>query len=169
MDSCGLLLYRINDGVLEVLIAHMGGPFWERKQLAAWSIPKGLAEAGETDLLAVAEREFTEEMGSAPVPGPTAELGSVKSGKKTIHVFARPGSFDVRTFHSNEFEMEWPKGSGKLQSFPEVDSANWVTTAVARDLLVKSQVEFLDRLIAILREKDDQFDLETPEPPTLFG
>ena len=149
--SSGLLLHRDGaDGEVQLLIGHMGGPFFARKKEHAWSIPKGLAEDGEDDLLAVAEREFTEEMGSAPSPGQTLELGSAKSGSKTIVIFARRGDFDLATFHSNEFEMEWPKGSGRMQSFPEIDRADWVTPALARSLLVKSQAVFVDRLLDAL-------------------
>lgn len=149
--SSGLLLYRFGrGGDLELLIGHMGGPFFERKNDHAWSIPKGLTEPGEDDLLAVAEREFTEEMGSAPPPGDDVDLGSTKSGNKTVVIFARVGDFDLATFHSNEFEMEWPKGSGTMQSFPEIDRADWVSANSARALLVKSQVVFIDRLLEAL-------------------
>ena len=149
--SSGLLLYRFNEsGGLEVLIGHMGGPYFEGQTDHAWSIPKGLTEPGEDDLLAVGEREFTEEMGSTPPPGDTIELGSTKSGSKTIVIFAREGEFDLATFHSNEFEMEWPKGSGQIQSFPEIDRADWVTPNQARSLLVKSQEIFIDRLLAAI-------------------
>lgn len=167
--SSGLLLFRLTDrGVLQVLIAHMGGPFWARKHQHAWSIPKGIAEDGETDLLEVAVREFREEMGISPTDGPTRELGSVKSGTKRIHVFAREGSFDIRGLRSNEFEMEWPKGSGLLRSFPEVDRADWFTIAEARDLLVKGQGPFLDRLVDSLRDDEFEFSLEVPSEQRLF-
>ena len=152
ITSSGLLLYRHDEssGALELLIGHMGGPFFARKHQHGWSIPKGLAESGDSDLVAVAEREFTEEMGSAPPPGETFELGSAKSSRKTIVIFAREGDFDLSTFHSNEFEMEWPRGSGQMQSFPEIDKADWVDADAARTLLVKSQGVFIDRLLAAL-------------------
>lgn len=149
--SSGLLLYRFNEsGGLEALIGHMGGPFFQQTSHRGWSIPKGLTEPGEDDLLAVAEREFTEEMGSTPPPGDTIELGSTKTSSKTIVIFAREGEFDLATFHSNEFEMEWPKGSGQIQSFPEIDRADWVSPDQARSLLVKSQEIFIDRLLAAI-------------------
>jgi len=124
----------------------MGGPFWATKDLHAWSIPKGLREDGEHDLLAVAEREFAEEMGSAAPPGPSVGLGEVRSGKKRITVFAREGDFDAASAVSNVFEMEWPPKSGRTQEFPEIDRAAWLTIADARDKLVKAQLPFLDRL-----------------------
>ncbi len=148
--SSGLLLYRLVDGEIELLIAHMGGPFFEHRENHVWSIPKGMIEPGEADLLEVAEREFTEEMGSVPPPGETVELGSTKSGRKTVVIFTREGDFDLTTFRSNEFEMEWPPGSGRIQSFPEMDRADWVSPDEARLLLVKSQAVFVDRLIDVL-------------------
>ncbi len=158
LTSCGLLLYRttatrnaasrvITPRDLELLIAHMGGPFWARKDAGAWSIPKGVAEGDGEEPLAVAEREFFEEMGSPPPSGKSFELGSSRSGRKQIVVFAREGDFDLATFHSNDFEMEWPSGSGKMQRFPEVDRADWVSPERARTLLVKSQTVFVDRLV----------------------
>jgi len=110
VESSGLLLYRLTDrGDVEVLIGHMGGPYWAHKNEGAWSIPKGLHEDGEHDHLDVAEREFAEEMGSPAPPGATVELGSVKSGNKRITVFARRGDFDAAAAFSNTFEMEWPR------------------------------------------------------------
>ena len=155
--SSGLLLYRTSDDAssgVELLIAHMGGPYFEHKENETWSIPKGLIEPGEDDLIAVAEREFEEEMGSKPTPGESIELGHSMSGKKKVVIFAREGTFDLSTFHSTDFEMEWPKGSGNIESFPEVDRADWVTPVDARRLLVKSQVVFVDRLLEVL----DKFD-----------
>lgn len=153
--SAGLLLYKITDGVLEVLIAHMGGPFWMRKDAAAWSIPKGEYEDGDAPL-AVACREFEEELGSPPPVGKPVELGVVKqpSGKR-ITAFAFRGEFDPARAVSNHFEMEWPKGSGTIRSFPEVDKAAWVECATARTKLVKGQLEFLDRLVAHLRDQGE--------------
>ncbi len=148
--SSGLLLYRASDANadgVELLIAHMGGPLWGHKEVASWSIPKGLAEPGEDDLIAVAEREFEEEMGSAPTPGESFDLGHAMSGRKKVVIAARVGEFDLSTFHSNDFEMEWPRGSGQIQSFPEVDRADWVSPEAARMLLVKFQVVFVDRLL----------------------
>ena len=144
--SAALLLYRRGTDGLEVLIAHMGGPFWARKDAGAWSIPKGEYTDGE-EPLAAARREFAEEMGSPPPGGEPVPLGTVKqSGGKTVTTFAVHGDFDLDGFASNTFELEWPRGSGRVQEFPEVDRAAWVSVAVAREKLVKGQVPVLDAL-----------------------
>ncbi len=146
--SAALLLYRHGTDGLEVLIAHMGGPFWARKDTGAWSIPKGEYTDGE-EPLAAARREFAEEMGSAPPDGEVVPLGTVKqSGGKSVTAFAVEGDFDLAGFRSNTFELEWPRGSGRLQEFPEVDRAAWVSVDVAREKLVKGQVPVLDALLA---------------------
>lgn len=148
VDSAGLLLYRVSDdGVVEVLLGHMGGPFWARKDEAAWSVPKGVRDDERDELAAVAAREFTEEMGSPPPDGPDVPLGLVRSGNKRIHVYAREGDFDASAVVSNTFELEWPPRSGRMQAFPEIDRAAWVTDEEARRLLVRSQVPFVDRLV----------------------
>lgn len=155
--SAGLLMYRINQSTLEVLIAHMGGPFWARKDAGAWSIPKGEYDEGE-DPRAVALREFAEEMGSAPPPGELVELGTVRQPSgKVITGYALQGDFDVTTVVSNHFEMEWPKGSGVMRSFPEVDRAEWFDAATARVKLLKGQVPFIDRLASVLTERGESF------------
>jgi predicted NUDIX family NTP pyrophosphohydrolase len=147
--SAALLLYRRGE-TLEVLIAHMGGPFWARKDAGAWSIPKGEYTATEEPLDA-ALREFAEEMGSPAPAGEVIPLGSVKqSGGKVVTTFALEGDFDLTGFRSNTFEMEWPRGSGRMQEFPEVDRAEWVTVEVAREKLVKGQLPVLDALRAHL-------------------
>jgi len=129
----------------------MGGPFWQSRHEHSWSIPKGLHEAEEADALAVAEREFEEEMGSPPPNGESLDLGSVRSSKKTITVFAREGDFDAESAVSNTFEMEWPPKSGRTASFPEIDRAEWVLTNDAPTYLTKSQGPFIDRLLAAIR------------------
>lgn len=145
--SAALLLFRHGTDGLEVLIAHMGGPFWARKDAGAWSIPKGEYTDGE-EPLAAARREFAEEMGSPPPAGDPIALGTVKqSGGKSVTTFAVEGDFDLAGFRSNTFELEWPRGSGRLQEFPEVDRAAWVSVAVAREKLVKGQVPVLDALV----------------------
>ncbi len=144
--SAALLLFRHAADGLEVLIAHMGGPFWARKDAGAWSIPKG--EYTDEEPLAAARREFAEEMGSPPPAGDPVALGTVKqSGGKSVTTFAVEGDFDLAGFRSNTFEMEWPRGSGRLQEFPEVDRAEWMPVAVAREKLVKGQVPVLDALV----------------------
>jgi predicted NUDIX family NTP pyrophosphohydrolase len=150
-QSAGLLLYRLGKGRIEVLIAHMGGPFWAKKDAFAWSIPKGEYEEGD-DLLAVARREFAEELGSPAPEGRPLELGTVRqpSGKK-VPVFALEGDFDPSRVVSNEFETEWPRGSGQTRSFPEIDRAEWLTLDEARSRLVKGQHGFLDLLQDMVR------------------
>lgn len=150
-QSSGLLLYRLStDGDIEILIGHMGGPFWANKTEHSWSIPKGLHGEGETDALAVAEREFAEEMGSPAPEGEMIGLGDVKASGKTISVFAREGDFDADAAVSNTFELEWPRGSGNTQTFPEMDRAAWVSVDEARTLLTKGQQPFLGRLVSQL-------------------
>ncbi len=152
--SAAMLVYRFDhDGDLEVLIAHMGGPLWAHKEEHAWSIPKGLFEPGE-DALTAARREFEEEMGSAAPEGPYLELGDTKqSSGKVITTFAVPGDHDVSTFSSNLFEMEWPRGSGRLQSFPEMDRAAWFDLETAATKLVKGQVPILAALSEAVRRQ----------------
>ncbi len=143
--SAALLLFRRRDR-LEVLIAHMGGPFWARKDNGAWSIPKG--EYIDEEPLAAARREFAEEMGAPPPAGTVIPLGTVRqSGGKVITTFAVEGDFDLAGFHSNTFVLEWPRGSGRTQEFPEVDRAEWLPVDVAREKLVKGQVPVLDALV----------------------
>src|SRR5689334_13919801 len=122
--SAGILLYRIRSGTLEVLLVHPGGPFWTRKDLGAWSIPKGEFEEGD-DPLETAKREFLEETG-APVSGKFVALTprKQKSGK-LVHAWAVEGDLDASTIVSNSFSMEWPPRSGKQQEFPEVDRGEW--------------------------------------------
>lgn len=137
-------------GALEVLLAHMGGPFWARKDDAAWSIPKGEHEADE-DPLAAARREFGEELGK-PVPsGPLVDLGEFRqpSGKR-LRAWALEAELDVSEIHSTSFALEWPPRSGRLQEFPEVDRAAWFGLDTARRKLVRGQVPLLDALVQTL-------------------
>lgn len=146
--SAGLLLYRVGDGVVEVLIAHPGGPFWARKDDGAWSIPKGEYADGE-DPWAAAQREFAEELG-LPVPeGPRVDLGTVKQPSgKVVTAFAVRGDLDITDARSNTFEIEWPRGSGRFREFPEVDRVEWLPVVQARGKMLKGQRVFLDRLMA---------------------
>ncbi|EFG77313.1 hydrolase, NUDIX family [Mycobacterium parascrofulaceum ATCC BAA-614] len=146
--SAGVLLYRTRDGVVEVLIAHPGGPFWARKDNGAWSIPKGEYAEGE-DPWAAAQREFSEELGLSVPAGHRLDLGQLKqSGGKVVTAFAVRGDLDVSDARSNTFELEWPKGSGTVREFPEVDRVGWFPVAQARVKLLKGQLGFLDRLMA---------------------
>jgi predicted NUDIX family NTP pyrophosphohydrolase len=149
--SAGLLLYRRRPE-LEVFIAHMGGPFFEQKDAGGWSIPKGLVNDGE-DLLTAASREFMEETGFKP-NGPCHSLGSVtmKNGK-TIHIWAceAPPETEI-VLKSNTFELEWPKGSGQKQHFPEMDKGAWFSPTAAVEKLVPAQREFVTRLAALVAQ-----------------
>jgi predicted NUDIX family NTP pyrophosphohydrolase len=145
--SAGVLMYRTRDGVVEVLIAHPGGPFWARKDDGAWSIPKGEYLNGE-DPWAAAQREFFEEL-ALPVPaGPRIDFGSLKQPSgKVVTAFAVEGDLDVTDARSNTFQIEWPRGSGKMREFPEVDRVGWFAVRQARTKLLKGQLPFLDRLM----------------------
>ena len=144
--SAGVLLHRTGpDGAVQVLLAHMGGPFWARKDEGAWSIPKGEHPA-EEDAQAAARREFAEELGSPAPDGELRDLGTVRSGSKVITAFALVGDLDADRVVSNTFELEWPPRSGRTQTFPEIDRAAWFDLDTARRKIVKSQRPFLDRI-----------------------
>lgn len=151
-QSAALLLYRFNDDTgLEVLIAHMGGPFWAKKNARAWSIPKGEYEDGENPR-ETAFREFEEEMGSVPSSESVIELGDKRQPSgKVITTYAIESDFDASNIHSNTFEMEWPRGSGQMGEFPEIDRAAWMTAGQASEMLVKGQVPIIDALAEYLR------------------
>lgn len=156
--SAGILLYRVDrtcgrdhePAGIELLLGHLGGPFWSRKDAGAWSIPKGEVEPDE-DLLGTARREFGEEIGQ-PVPATSfLALGSVRqSGGKIVHVWAAEGDLDASTTHSSTFEIEWPPRSGVLRSYPELDRTAWMSPDRARALLVRAQTTFVDRLLAVV-------------------
>ena len=149
-QSAGILLFRRSDAGVEVLLGHMGGPFWERKDAGAWSVPKGEYEPDEQPL-AAARREFTEEQGLPAPNGEPLDLGSVRqSGGKVVIVWAVEGDLDPNEVVPGTFELEWPKGSGRVRRFPEVDRAAWWNLEQARQKLVAAQREFLDRLAARL-------------------
>ena len=148
--SAGLLLYRVRSGVIEVLIGHMGGPHWAGKDAAAWSIPKG--EYTDDEPLRAARREFEEEMGQ-PVPtDDLCDLGSFRQGsRKVVRVWAGEGDLDTERCSSNTFQLEWPRGSGRLIEVPEIDRAEWVDVDRARERLVRGQVAALDELVRRVR------------------
>ena len=145
--SAGLLLYRRSaEFPLEVWIAHMGGPFWARKDAAAWSIPKGEYSADE-DALAAAIREFTEEIGAPPPAAAYFPLGSFRQASgKIVTVFAAEADFQPGRIVSNTFPLEWPRGSGVVRNFPEIDDAAWFSEPEARTKLVRGQLPVLDAL-----------------------
>lgn len=144
--SAGILLFRRAGAGVEVLLGHMGGPFWARKDAAAWSIPKGEYDADE-EPEAAARREFQEELGM-PVPaGDLVDLGTIKqSGGKLVSIWALEGDVDPALAVLGTFEMEWPKGSGRIQEFPELDRVEWFDLGPARDKLIAGQRVFLDAL-----------------------
>jgi predicted NUDIX family NTP pyrophosphohydrolase len=145
--SAGILLHRAGPAGREVLLVHPGGPFWAKRDDGAWSIPKGEFDDGE-EPLAAALREFEEEIGSALAHvGELTELGEVRQrNRKVVSAWAAEGDVDAAAVRSNTFEMEWPPRSGRRQSFPEIDRAEWFPLARAREKLIEAQVAFLDRL-----------------------
>jgi predicted NUDIX family NTP pyrophosphohydrolase len=155
--SAGLLLYRISPGdALEVLIAHPGGPFWARKDEAAWSVPKGEYGADE-DPLDAAYRECEEEVGFPAPGGQAVFLGERRQpGGKRVSVWALQGDLDITDSTSNTFELEWPRGSGTIREFPEVDRVEWVPVDLAGRKLVKGQTPFLGVLQEILGRAADR-------------
>ncbi|MGO8872995.1 MAG: NUDIX domain-containing protein [Acidimicrobiales bacterium] len=155
--SAGLLPYRIGaDGALEVMLVHPGGPFWKHKDEHAWSVAKGECGPGE-DPRDAADREFAEEVGVPAPRGRRHDLGEVRqSAGKVVRIWAvEAATLMVGHVHSNEFEVEWPPRSGVIRSFPEVDRAEWTSVEVARSRLVRAQVEYLDRLLAVLGTTPD--------------
>ena len=146
--SAGLVVFRVRERQLEVLLAHMGGPYWAGRDERAWSIPKGELDGGE-DPLAAARREFREELGHAPPDGPVLELGEIRQrGGKRVVAFAIEGDFDPAQLRPGTFELEWPPRSGRSQAFPEVDRVAWFELALAERKIVQGQVALLDRLAA---------------------
>jgi predicted NUDIX family NTP pyrophosphohydrolase len=145
--SAGLLPYRVRDGRVQVLIAHMGGPLWANKDEGAWSIVKGEYDECEEDAYAAALREFSEETGATPPSGEALALGEIRqrSGKRVV-AWAIAGELDPATVSSNTFSMEWPPRSGRQQQFAEIDRVEWVDPATARRKLVAAQAAFVDAL-----------------------
>lgn len=153
-QSAGLLIFRCREGSLEVLLVHPGGPFWRKKDVGAWQIPKGLIEPDEEPLSA-ARREAEEELGIA-IEGALRPLGALKQkGGKIVAAFAIECDLDAESIRSNMFEMEWPPRSGRVQSFPEVDAARWFTVEAARTMMLESQRPLLERLTGELAERKD--------------
>lgn len=152
--SAGILLYRRRGAALEVFLVHPGGPYWAKKDEAAWSLPKGLIDPDE-DHLAAAKREFREETGFA-IPGVYADLGTFRLlGGKQLHVFAIEGDCDPAKLESNVFEMEWPPKSGRRRSFPEADRGDWFSQEQALKKITKGQKKVLEAFL-----------LDAPAPPS---
>jgi predicted NUDIX family NTP pyrophosphohydrolase len=144
--SAGILLYRLPATGPEVFLVHPGGPFWAKRDLGAWSVPKGEVD-GDEDLLEAAKREFQEETGAC-VNGNFIELAPLRQPSgKVVRVWAVEGDIDVSSITSNTFSIEWPPRSGKSREFPEVDRAGWFTLAEAREKLLPGQRPFLDELM----------------------
>ncbi len=142
--SAGILVFRRQTGDIEILLLHLGGPFWAKKD--SWTLPKGEAEPYE-EKFAAAKREFREEVGITPPDGKYIDLGQIdQSPDKTNIIWAVEGDLDVAKFKSNEFSMEWPPRSGKIQSFPECDRAEWFSLDQAKEKILKAQAEFIGRL-----------------------
>jgi len=165
VHSAGILLFRFNKNKLEVFLVHPGGPFWAKKDEGAWSIPKGLFEDGE-DPLDATKREFKEETGFE-VDGDFIELGELKQpGKKTIHAWALEKDLDVTKIASNTFTLEWPKNSGIVKEYPEIDRGEWFGLDQARKKIAKGQAAFLDRLIekiGYIPKREDPETISAPE------
>jgi len=157
-QSAGILLYRTIGRSVEVLLVHPGGPFWVKKDLGAWSIPKGEFESDEKPQ-AAAQREFMEEIGSPPPKGDYTALGKFKQPSgKLVYAFALRSDFNLEHFHSEMFEMEWPPRSGQKQEFPENDKAAWLPLTTALQKIVRGQIPVLTALAETL-----QLDLTTAE------
>ncbi|HVT33196.1 MAG TPA: NUDIX domain-containing protein [Rhodanobacteraceae bacterium] len=148
LRSAGILMYRLRDGAIEVLLAHPGGPFWQRRDDGAWTIPKGEIGTDETPE-AAARREFREETGVDPV-GMLRPLGAIRQrAGKYVEAFALEGDFDVALLSSNAFEIEWPPRSGRMAAFPEIDRVAWFALPVARSKILEAQQPLLDRLAGL--------------------
>lgn len=154
VHSAGLLAYHVNDAEQAdpwVFLAHMGGPYWARRDAGGWSIPKGEYDPNSDDPAAAAAREFAEEIGVAPPPQPWLDLGQCRQPSgKIITTYAVAASRALRFQESNLFQMTWPPGSGELAWFPEVDRADWFPLEVARTKLVAGQRPILDELVSRL-------------------
>lgn len=150
--SAGLLLWRRGAAGVEVFLAHPGGPFWRGRDDAAWTIPKGAVEEGE-DLLDAARREFAEETGITPT-GPFQPLGSIRQkAGKVVHAWAWEGDADPAVIRSNMMRTEWPRGSGRWITYPEVDRCAWFDPATARVKINAAQAELIDRLENVLGDQ----------------
>ncbi len=159
--SYGILLFRFRKERLEVMLVHPGGPIWAKKDYGVWSIPKGLPEEHEKPL-GTAKREFKEETGFE-VDGKFIDLGELnQSSKKIVHVWALEKDLDVASVVSNTFTLEWPKNSGKVKEYPEVDKAGWFDLELAKKKIRKEQIGFIDRLVGIINysQKEKHLDKE---------
>jgi predicted NUDIX family NTP pyrophosphohydrolase len=151
-QSAGLLMHRLLDGNLEVFLVHMGGPYWAKKDMGAWSIPKGEYESGE-DPFEVAKREFLEETSFAAVGEFTRLKDQKQPSGKVISAWAFEGDCDAKAIRSNTFSMEWPPRSGQFQEFPEVDRTQWFDPDTAKEKILKGQRPFIEELQRVLKRE----------------
>ena len=159
--SAGLVVYRKNNGRIEVLVGHMGAPWWAKKDIGAWSVPKGEIEEGE-DPQAAAKREFEEELGLPAPAGDFLELGTIEQyNNKTVIAWAVETDMEVRHIKGNTFKAEWPPRSGNMQEFPEIDRAQWMTPEIAAKKTVRGQDELFKRLADKLGQKFETGKAET--------
>ncbi|MDD1750106.1 MAG: NUDIX domain-containing protein [Methanothrix sp.] len=150
VHSAGILLFRFREERPQVLLVHPGGPFWSGKDEGAWSIPKGVFEEHESPLEA-AKREFKEETGFEAA-GQFIDLGTIKQpSKKIVHVWALESDLDAALATSNKFTLQWPKNSGIMREFPEIDKAEWFDVEKARKKILKGQAGFIDRLMDAIK------------------
>lgn len=161
VHSGGILLFRFRGDELQVLLVHPGGPFWSGKDEGAWSIPKGVFEDNESPLEA-AKREFKEETGYE-VTGRFINLGTIlQPSKKIVHVWALQSDLDAALTTSNKFSMEWPRKSGIMKEFPEVDKAEWFDAKKARKKILKGQAAFIDRLLESIKIEPNKGAIAEP-------
>jgi predicted NUDIX family NTP pyrophosphohydrolase len=164
--SAGILVYRIKDGVLQVLLAHPGGPYWAKKDAGVWSVFKGEIEEHE-EPIAAAQREFKEETSKQLPDTPLIPLGEVKrKDGKVMHVWAVQADYDPLSITSNTFEMEWPPKSGQMQKYPENDRAAWFDAASTPGMMHSAQHTFIERLIDALKAQSIAFSLGSSEDHT---
>ncbi len=153
LQSAGIMLFRFKSGLLQVLLAHPGGPFWHNKDKGAWSIPKGLIEENENPI-AGAKREFKEETGYE-VDGQFIYLGQLKQKSgKIICIWALEKDLDETKIVSNKFTLEWPRRSGVLRDYPEIDKVSWFNIGEAMEKIQEGQLDFINRLIMALKLSD---------------
>lgn len=150
--SAGILLYRVTKKNLEVMLVHPGGPFWAKKDIGVWSIPKGEFDDDEEALVA-AKREFEEELGEKVLAENFIALAPVKSkSKKTVYAFAAEQEFDIKNIKSNVCIIDWPPRSGKQTEIPEVDKAEWFDCETAKKKIIGYQLSLIEELMKILNE-----------------
>lgn len=152
--SGGIILYRFNEGRLQLMLVHPGGPFWKNKDEGVWSIPKGIYEESENPLDA-AKREFREETGYM-VDGEFIDLGEIKQpSHKIVHVWAMEKDIDTTNIVSSTFNLEWPRNSGQIKEYPEVDRGQWFEVPEAKKKILRGQQDFIDKLMEKLHYKTE--------------